>query len=789
MRHTLLFFLLGLCTLSASAQEPPLNMTLLGHRSYTTNLNDIWADVHNGREYAFVGTQTGLSIVDITVPTAPFEVFFAPGPNTTWRDPFYYNGHAYCVNESSGGLLIVDMGPLPPPGPVPTVMDLPVSYFTGVNYPWTTAHTTSVDPTTGRAFIYGSNYGVGGAIILDLSQDPQNPIELGVWNQYYIHDGFARGDTLWAGCIYDGIAAVVNISNPTSPQLLTTWNTPSNFTHNIWPNDDNSVVFTTDEVTSAFITAYDVTDLSNIQELDRANHPLSVGVIPHNVYYLNDFLISSHYRDGVTVHDASDPSNIILTGYYDTSPMEGNGFNSVWGVWPYLPSGNIVASDMELGLYIFAPTYTRAARIEGTVTSASSGVQLSGVNVQVTGTAIAETTGIAGTYASGLAQGGSFTVTFVKGGYLPVTVNDVQLVNGQTTVLDVEMTPDTPFTLQVNVTESPGGGPVEGATITFVNSLFNITATTDANGIYLDENFFDGTYEVTIGRWGNRTACGTYTVNADNNIIEIQLPKQYYDDFALDFGWEVTGPASTGVWVRDAPIGTFYEGNMANPDSHSGSGCGNFAFVTGNAGPPVNIDDVDDGATILTSPIMDLTDMTNPVVSFQYWFYTGGGSSPSNDEMLVRVLNGTDMVTIESLSTTASQWSPASFLLSNFISITDEMRVQFFIQDAPPGHLVEGGVDFFQVDESNGLSDISPSKNLRIFPNPSTTGEVFISTSDFSGSATVRLLDLQGREVSTSQTMTSNPFKIKVPDHSGIYLIEVTDLGARSFGRVVVAPN
>jgi len=787
MRHALLSILLGLSSVSVSAQDA-LNMTLLGHLPYAQNLSDVRGALHNGREYALVGVFNGFSIVDVSNPANPVQVFFEPGGNSTWRDPFYYNGYAYCVNETSGGLLIVNMAPLPAPGPAPQVTALPVTYYTGSTYPWTTAHNMSIDEQ-GHAYIYGANYGVGGTIILDISQNPTSPVELGVWNQYYVHDGFVRGDTLWAACVFAGIAAVVDISDPASPQVLATWATPSNFTHNIWPSDDNRTVFTTDEVNSGYVTAYDVTDLSNVIEIDRVNHPLSQAVIPHNAHFFNEYIITSHYRDGVTVHDASDPSNMILTGYYDSSPLSGGGFNGSWGAWPYLPSGILLNADIEEGLFIIAPTYTRAARIEGTVTSASSGVQLNGVNVQVTGTAIAETTGIAGTYASGLAQGGSFTVTFVKGGYLPVTVNDVQLVNGQTTVLDVEMTPDTPFTLQVNVTNAGNGEPLEGATITFVNSLFNITASTDANGIYLDENFFDGTYEVTIGRWGNRTVCGTYTLNADNDILEIDLYKQYYDDFALDFGWAVTGPASTGVWVRDAPIGTFYEGNMANPDSHSGGGCGNFAFVTGNAGPPVNIDDVDDGATILTSPVMNLSNMTHPIVMFNYWFYTGGGSSPSNDEMLVRVLNGTDIVTIESLSTTASQWSQAGFYVSQFTTLTDQIRVQFFIQDAPPGHLVEGGIDLFEVQEAGSTSDISPSNNLRIFPNPSTTGEVFISTSDFSGNAIVRLLDLQGREVSASQTMTSNPFKLAVPNQSGIYLIEVTDRGARSFGRVAVTHN
>lgn len=785
MHHSIITLLLVISSFGAFAQGS-LNMELLAHKTYPENLNDIWADVHNGREYAFVGTQTGLSIVDITEPTTPFEVFFAAGPNTTWRDPFYYNGFAYCVNEASGGLLIVDMSPLPAPGAAPTVVNLPVSYFTGVNYQWTTAHTTSVDPSTGHAFIYGSNYGVGGVIILDLSQDPANPVELGLWNEFYVHDGFARGDTLWVGCIYDGIAAVIDISNPASPQTMASWSTPSNFTHNIWPNDDNSVVFTTDEVTSAYITSYDVTDLGNVQELDRVNHPLSAGVIPHNVYFLNNFLISSHYRDGVTIHDVTDPSNIILTGYYDTSPLEGNGFNSVWGTWPYLPSGNIVASDMELGLYVFAPNYTRAARIEGTVTSASNGVPLSGVNITITGITASESTGISGTYASGRAESGTVSVTFVKGGYLPLTVDNVELVNGEVTVLDVQLTPDIPFTLEVDVVDANGGAPIEGAIITFVNSLFDIDATTDEEGLILDDNFFDGTYDITIGHWGHVTQCTTLTLTGQSSAVTFTLAQKYFDDFALDLGWQVSGNAPAGVWERDAPIATFYENATANPGSDAGLGCGNFAYVTGNAGGAAGEDDVDDGATILTSPLMDLTGLDQPMLTFHYWFYTGGGSSASNDELLVKVNNGIDLVTITNLSTTGGEWLPEAINLAQFLTITENMRVQFHVADAAPGHLVEAGIDQFSIENWNGIPSSASAGGLRIYPNPSTGNDVFLSMPSFSPNTTLRIFDLQGRQVVSQRMLTTNPARIAVPQQSGIYVVEVNDNGNRSFGRMAV---
>jgi choice-of-anchor B domain-containing protein len=785
MRQSILLLLLLLSLGFSSSGQDALNMTLLGQLTYDENLNDIWADVHNGREYAFVGTVDGLSIVDLSDPANPFEVSFTPGPNTVWRDPFYYNGHAYCVNEDSEGLSIIDMSALPPPGVAPSVFNLPVTYYTGNLYPFTTGHTTSVDES-GHAYIYGSDYGVGGVIILDLSQDPENPIELGVWNQYYVHDGFARGDTLWTACINNGFAARLDISNPASPQLITTWNTPSNFTHNIWPTDDNTVVFTTDEVSSAYITAYDVTDLTNIQELDRIQHPLSEGVIPHNVYYQNDYLISSQYRDGVAIHDATDPSNLILTGYYDTSPLSGGGFNSVWGVWPYLPSGIIVASDIEGGLFIFDPQYTRAARIEGTVTNSNTGVPLSGVSVEVVSTSIQENTAAFGTYASGLAQGGTFDVTFLKGGFLPQTISNVALVNGQTTVLDVQLVPDVPFTLQVTVTEEGTGNPIGGSDVTFVNALFDISATTNGDGAIEDDTFYEGTYDVTVGRWGYVTECTTVTIDELNNGLSFSLTKQYFDDFAIDLGWQVSGSATSGIWTREAPIATDYQGVAANPGSDSEQGCGDFAFVTGNGGMPVNIDDVDDGNTVLTSPSMDLTTVIGPLVKFSYWFFTGGGNDPSNDELIVKVSNGTDIVTLASLPTTNQVWTDWQLFLPGFIDITDNMKVEFHIADTPPGHLVEAGIDQFSVDISGGVGENAMQPRVVVYPNPTVSGTFQVMVPKAFHTASARILDISGKVISPEMTLTQNLTSINTPANSGIYLVELLIDGQRTVKRLAV---
>ena len=72
-----------LCFLSFIVAQESLNMDLVGQLSYTQGTNDIWGYADGGNEYALVGTVTGFSVVDITTPSNPQELFFIDGSNST----------------------------------------------------------------------------------------------------------------------------------------------------------------------------------------------------------------------------------------------------------------------------------------------------------------------------------------------------------------------------------------------------------------------------------------------------------------------------------------------------------------------------------------------------------------------------------------------------------------------------------------------------------------------------------------------------------------------------------
>ena len=327
--------------------QSSLNMEQIGNLSYNQDLNDIWGYVDaNGDEHALVGCANGFSYVNISDPANPYEVFFVPGTNSIWRDLKTWDHYAYITTEANDGLLIVDLDDL-----------------SGQTYVYTTeffnsSHNIYIDEY-GYAYIFGADdefvFSDGGAVILDLNQDPMNPTLAGVFDSYYLHDGMVRDNILWGSAIYEGVFAAIDVTDKSNPVILGSQNTSCNFTHNAWVSDDGNYVFTTDEQQDCYVGAYDVSNINDIQQVDQIqswnndNEP----VIPHNTHVMGDYLVTSYYTSGVTVVDASDPSNLIEIAYYDTSPdYDGGEFEGCWGAYPFLPSGLILASDQQTGLHI-----------------------------------------------------------------------------------------------------------------------------------------------------------------------------------------------------------------------------------------------------------------------------------------------------------------------------------------------------------------------------------------------------------------------------------------------------
>ncbi|NVK26851.1 MAG: choice-of-anchor B family protein [Flavobacteriia bacterium] len=382
MKKHLLAALALLIGVGSFAQNNPVNAVLLGQRSYTADLNDVWGYADSdGNEYALVGVRNGFSVVDVTVPSTPVQQFFIPGANSTWRDIKTWDHYAYVMHDfssspSNNGLLIVDLDSMTNPT---YEFIYPKAIINTVEDSATRSHNLWIDEN-GVLYIFGADVGLGGALMFDLTTDPWNPVYLGMYNSSYLHDGFARGDTLWGAALGNGMV-VSDVTNKSQPSFMAQWNTPSTFAHNCWPSDDNKTIFTTDEVSSGYIGAYDVSDLSNVSETDRFRVVPNNQTIPHNAHVLGNFVVTSYYTYGLHILDAQDPSWLIEVGSYDSSPLSGDGYDGAWGAYPFLPSGNILITDIQEGLFIIEATYTPAARIYAFVEDSVTGLPLPAAKV------------------------------------------------------------------------------------------------------------------------------------------------------------------------------------------------------------------------------------------------------------------------------------------------------------------------------------------------------------------------------------------------------------------------
>ncbi|MFY8186222.1 MAG: choice-of-anchor B family protein [Bacteroidia bacterium] len=394
-----------------------------------------------GKEYALVGVETGMSIVDVTDPDNPFEVIALPwvaGPNQIWKEIKVLGHYAYVTSEAGGGLQIADLRHLP-------AANVPYHYWTP-NLPGgtlRTIHALHIDTTKANLYLYGTNIGNGGAICCSLA-DPWNPVYLGSYDLKYVHDGYVDNDTLYAGEILDGTCTILDFTNKTNPQILSSFATPLNFTHNTWPSAGKRYLFTTDEKSNSALTSYDISDLGNVIELDQIKSNPGSNSIVHNTHItLDTFAVTSWYKDGFTIVDVKRPHNMVQVGNYDTyTAGAGNGFNGAWGVYPFLPSGTIVVSNIENGLHVLTPTYMRACWLEGNIKDSVTLVNLNGVTITIIGfTAMNTSTANGGNFSTGTVAAGSYNVQLSKTGYQTLVVNNVQLTNGVLSILNRKLLP------------------------------------------------------------------------------------------------------------------------------------------------------------------------------------------------------------------------------------------------------------------------------------------------------------------------------------------------------------
>jgi choice-of-anchor B domain-containing protein len=863
---------LALIATAAHAQIPTRNMQVMSHwneyppapnASFGAGYSACWSYIHpDGREYAVIGTTDGTAIYNVTDPINSYRVAFIPGPSSVWREMKSYLTWIYVVTEANSmpptGIQIIRM--TDPEHPV-----LAATYTTNFQ----TSHTVSIDSTRALLYCNGTRQWSGysgyasGMRILSIA-NPEAPVELGWWPggaipssvPSYVHDCVPIGNRLYAASIYAGTERVLDVTNPATPTEISEWTYPgAYYTHNSWPDATQSYIYVTDEQNGQTLRVFDISNLAAPQL--RNQYTANQQAIVHNAVVKGNDLYLAHYTEGVRVLDISDPAHPSEFAWADTYGGTSGGYSGVWGVCPMFPSGTVIGSDMQSGLWVFRPVHdyglVRVRVVDG------SSQPLAGVTVTV------PTEGDSlSTPADGIVQfapsPGAHTISIRDFGYEPVSA-DVNVSVGSRDSMTLTLVSKPTVSFSGTVTDAVTTGGLSDAEITLAYTP--VHQVTDAYGGFNISGVPNDDYRIEVRRAGWAPAIYERQIGpAVNDVQDFALqPAHSWDDLESATAWTVGGAgtgdnATAGAWVRGVPMGT---GAMAlgeacpcgcgdyepatmrsgpTKESHAhaqgmsccmhaessaprtcslgscamgqgdkgclgapamrpeGQACspamttaasrrgaapesgegrtgaappgsvqpasdhspsGTQCFFTGQGASPSNPDDgdVDGGKTSLTSPVLDITGLYDPVIGYWRWFYTNGDDqdwltvSISND-------NGTTWVPVDTTRGRHNAWEERAIRIADYETPTAQMKVRFAAADMGPASIVEAAVDDITTyDASAAIVRVDPSGPFtRLafrapWPNPAHGAVRLALELPRTGAARVEVLDLVGRRVRT----------------------------------------
>jgi len=390
-------------------------------------------------------------------------------------------------------------------------------------------------------------------------------------------------------------------------------------------------------------------------------------------------------------------------------------------------------------------------------------------------------------YYRGSAQAGTYMAVASAAGFASDSSNVVIQENGATIRnfnLNDNAGPTITNVTQIGATPDAVGPYAISATITDPSTVASASLYYRVNGgsfAPLAMTFNSGVYSANIpgapaGSWID------YYVSATDGtgrvgVAPMGAPANYYTFYITtimystaaedpaDPNWQLgmSGDnATSGLWIREDPVGTVYNGVQCQPEDDHTAAPGVKCFVTGNGsvGGAAGDQDVDGGCTTLGSPVFDLSGVDQAFVTYWRWFGMMGLST--DDDFLVEVSSngGTNWVNLETVPDNDNVWRRVSKDLTQVITLTDQVTFRFRACDLNSGGLIEAAIDDFSVEvftqdptANPGAAPIRPEPRLaQNQPNPFRADNA-VTTINFRlsnpASARLDIYDTTGRLVRT----------------------------------------
>jgi choice-of-anchor B domain-containing protein len=353
----------------ATSQKVASNVELLG-QWYDSNVpfdglhntyNEVWGFAWKGHEYAVIGARKGTYLIDVTEKEYPGLVAFIPGAadDVTNRDYHDLNGYLYMVaDQGESTLQIVDYRALPDT----------VHLVYNSDSLFARCHNIFIDSVSQRLYACSVKKDT---LSYDLQiyalSDPVSPeLLLSYDAPSAFHDIYVKNDTAFGNNEREGLF-VYDFTDLNDPKVLGALidYPEKGYNHSGWTTPDGKYYFFADETPGSDIKVCAISDLENIEVLGTFNSGEHENAMAHNPIVKGNKLYIAYYHDGLQIFDIQQPASPVKVGFYDTYlGSDYTGGKGAWGVYPFLPSGTILVSDREKGLFILDDSKAILPKVE-----------------------------------------------------------------------------------------------------------------------------------------------------------------------------------------------------------------------------------------------------------------------------------------------------------------------------------------------------------------------------------------------------------------------------------------